>query len=31
MVIVHGKVNTENVKKVAIQILRELQQKKGAA
>lgn len=31
MVIVHGKANVEAIKKVAAQILRELQQKKEVA
>lgn len=31
MVIVHGKANVENIRKVAQQILRELQQKKEEA
>ena len=31
MVVIHGKVNVENIKKVATQILKELQQKGVAA
>lgn len=31
MVVIHGKVNVENIKKVAAQILKELQQKGVAA
>lgn len=31
MVVIHGKVNVENIKRVASQILRELQQKGEAA
>lgn len=30
MVVIHGKANVENIKKVAAQILRELQQKEEA-
>lgn len=31
MVVIHGKVNVEAIKKVATQILRELQEKEDAA
>lgn len=31
MVVIHGKVNVENIKKVAAQILKELQEKGVAA